>query len=212
MTHYLCLNAVSKIIHRKCILRNITYTFYGGKIYGISGENGAGKTVLLKTIAGLSVPSSGRLLWDDQPIGRNKRPLETGITVDGFSLYPYWSLSENLYALAAVSGNCDKEYINSIVSSVGLDINSPLTLSNYSLGMRQRALIAQALMNKPDLLLLDEPTNGVDKEWAPQILALLHNEAKRGALVIITSHIQKDLTILCDEQLYMKEGMIVDKW
>ena len=156
------LKNVNKIINGKKVLDDITVSFTGGKIYGIVGENGSGKTMLIRAISGLIRIDSGDILIDNENIRKAKK--DTGIMIENMGLYPELSAFENLKYLTGLNKKVKNEIINEYIDMVGLNSMDRRAIRKDSLGMKQRLLFAQAIFEQPDLLLLDEPTNALDEE------------------------------------------------
>lgn len=133
---------------------------------------------------------------------------DVGITIDGVGLYPELTGKENLLQLAALKGVIGKKEVERAIERVGLDKNDKRTYAKYSLGMRQRILIAQAIMEAPRVLLLDEPTNGLDEQGIEQIRKIIIDEKERGCLVILASHSKEDIAMLCDQVFYVADGTV----
>lgn len=188
---------VAKSIKGNIILQNINLSLDGGKIYGFIGRNGAGKSMLLRIIGQLVKPTSGEVRLDGSGIG---------IVIEHASLYPQFTALKNLEFLANINKKIGSEEVKQAIRAVGLDPLDKRKLGKYSLGMRQRIAIAQAIMEKPDFLLLDEPTNALDEEGVKLIRQLIMDEAKRGAVVLLASHNKEDIAELCDTTYRMSNG------
>lgn len=207
MNHKIELKKISKIIDKQEILHQISGTFESGKIYGFVGKNGSGKTMLFRTIAGLIQPTSGKIVIDGQEYHFNDAyPVEVGIIIENAGMYKEFSGVENLRYLASLRKKVSDGEIKEVISKVGLDPEDKRPLRKYSLGMKQRIIFAQAIMEKPDVLLLDEPTNALDQSGVELIRQLILEEKKRGALICIASHNEKDIGMLCDEIYQMEFG------
>ena len=165
MKHTIVLNNVSKQIKDVEILKDINVKLETGKVYGFIGKNGSGKTMILRLIAGLIKADKGEMQIDGKAVEFNSRyPLSVGIIIENAGLYKEFTGKENLKFLASIKGIIGEKEIEYALSRVGLDPNDKRTVRKYSLGMRQRLIFAQAIMEKPDILLLDEPTNALDKD------------------------------------------------
>lgn len=197
-------------LKKTIVLENVSYTFEDGKIYGLRGRNGAGKTMLLRTIAGLLKADRGQIVIDGQQLGEKiDFPPSLGLLIENNNLAPEFTLQKNLKLLSKIKKVATNEDIETTIKRVGLDIADKRKVAKFSLGMKQRGAIAQALFEKPKLILLDEPTNAIDQKGVTQIRALLQEEAQRGATIILASHNPDDLEILADEIIDLANGEIV---
>lgn len=198
-----------KIIKGVRILDVINVNFEQGKIYGLIGRNGSGKTMLLKSICGLTHLSSGTIYVDDQQIGKDvdiAPSLGAIIEVPGF--LPNLSGYANLKYLASLRNQIGAAQIRQAIEKVGLDPDSRKPVGKYSLGMRQRLGIAQAIMENPDILLLDEPMNGLDHQGVEDVKTLLKDLRKQGKTIILASHHSEDIDELCDTVYCMDKGQL----
>lgn len=198
-----------KIIKGVRILDVINVNFEQGKIYGLIGRNGSGKTMLLKSICGLTYLSSGTIYVDDQQIGKDvdiAPSLGAIIEVPGF--LPNLSGYANLKYLASLRNQIGAAQIRQAIEKVGLDPDSRKPVGKYSLGMRQRLGIAQAIMENPDILLLDEPMNGLDHQGVEDVKMLLKDLRKQGKTIILASHHSEDIDELCDTVYRMDKGQL----
>ncbi len=200
----------TKTIKKKTILENINLSFESGKIYGLHGRNGSGKTMLLRAICGLILPTQGSVSIDGKIIGKDiEFPDSVGIIIESMSMLPEYSGYDNLKILAKIKEIATDDDIRTAMNAVGLDPDNKKRVGTYSLGMKQKLNIAQAIMEKPELYLLDEPTNALDEGTVNDIRDLLLSLKKDGALIIIASHNKEDLSVLCDEVIKINEGQIV---
>lgn len=205
------INSVEKNIKGNQILNNVSCDMESGKVYGIYGRNGSGKTMLMRCILGLIHSDRGTVKIDQKEIGKDiDFPESVGAMIENPGFFPYATGFENLKMLADIKGIIGKKEIREAIQRVGLDDRDSRTVLKYSLGMRQRLAIAQAVMEKPDLLVLDEPTNALDEEGVNTFRKIIVSEAKRGALVILSSHNKEDIDILSDVRIKMESGKIVD--
>lgn len=200
---------VSKQFGNHVVLRNVNMEIDSGRIHGLVGRNGSGKTVLMKMMCGLMVPSSGSIWANGEKIISGKKlPFVYGVHFDTAGFIPNLSGLKNLQLLAKLRGIASNENIEHTIENVGLDPHSKKKVRNYSLGMRQRLSIAQILMEKPDIILLDEPMNGLDSDGVEQIRSILLREKERGALIIVATHIQEDVDRLCDTVYRVENGNV----
>lgn len=192
------------------ILREINLKLNEGKIYGLVGRNGSGKTMLMKCICGFIRPSSGEIISDGKVIGKETDYLEdAGIILEAPGFIPYYSGIRNLLLLADIHNRLTKKEIIHSIECVGLDPNLKLPVRKYSMGMKQRLGIAQAIMENPRILILDEPMNALDWQGVLDIRRLLL-ELKEDRIILITSHNREDIEILCDEVYEMEKGMLLE--
>lgn len=199
-----------KSIKSRPILNNVSYNFEYGKIYGLYGHNGSGKTMLLRAIAGLLVPDSGSVVIDGKVLQKDMSfPPSIGIVIENMNLLPQYNAFDNLKILGKIKKTATDEDIKTALERVGL--KSDLKVKKFSLGMKQRLNIAQAVFEKQKIILLDEPTNALDNDGVQLIYKLLKEEKERGALVVITTHHKEDLEEICDVVLEMTEGELHEK-
>ena len=199
-----------KSIKSRPILNNVSYNFEYGKIYGIYGHNGSGKTMLLGAIAGLLVPDSGSVVIDGKVLHKDMSfPPSIGIVIENMNLLPQYNAFDNLKILGKIKKTATDEDIKTALERVGL--KSDLKVKKFSPGMKQRLNIAQAVFEKQKIILLDEPTNALDNDGVQLIYKLLKEEKERGALVVITTHHKEDLEEICDVVLEMTEGEMHEK-
>lgn len=199
-----------KSIKSRPILNNVSYNFEYGKIYGIYGHNGSGKTMLLRAIAGLLVPDSGSVVIDGKVLHKDMSfPPSIDIVIENMNLLPQYNAFDNLKILGKIKKTATDEDIKTALERVGL--KSDLKVKKFSLGMKQRLNIAQAVFEKQKIILLDEPTNALDNDGVQLIYKLLKEEKERGALVVITTHHKEDLEEICDVVLEMTEGELHEK-
>ena len=190
---------VSKKFKNNLILDDINIEFTDGKIYGLIGKNGSGKSVLLKMICGFYEPTKGEILFDEENIIKEKKfPPNTRSLIEKPNFIPYLTGFENLKALANIQKIIDEKKIIETLKDVNLE-NDNKKYSEYSLGMKQKLGIAQVLMENPKVIILDEPFNGVDDETTLKIRNLLLKEKSNGKIIIIATHIKEDIEILADE-------------
>ncbi len=203
---------VTKTFKDKVILDNISVRFGSGKIYGIAGENGSGKTMFLRALSGLMRPSDGKVTYDGKVLYDDISFLPSlGIIIENAGLYPEFTAKKNLEYLASVKKIIGNEEIENALRRVGLDPDDKRTVKKYSLGMKKKLMIAQAVMERPDVLLLDEVTSALDEESVKTVRQLITEEKERGALIVISSHNKEDLELLCDEIYSMASGKLTLK-
>lgn len=194
------------------VLNNVSLTLEDGKIYGFVGQNGCGKTVLFKSICGFIYLDSGTITVDGKVIGKDIDIIkDAGIIIESPGFLPNYSAFKNLKFLTMIKDNIGDEQINSTLISVGLDPESKKVVGKFSLGMRQRLGIAQAIMENPHILILDEPMNGLDKRGVDDIRKILMDLKKKGKLILLASHNPLDIDILCDCVYELDAGTIVNQ-
>lgn len=199
----------SKIIKGKTILDHVNYSFTGGKIYGLYGRNGSGKTMLMRAIAGLIYPTQGQILIDGQQLHKDiSFPKNTGIIIENMELMPQYDAYTNLKLLARIKKQATDDDIKEALKKVGLGNVGKKEVKAYSLGMKQKLSIAQAIFEKPELLLLDEPTNALDEKSVEDVRNLLLELKKTGVTIIIASHNKDDIRYLADVVLEVDSGKI----
>lgn len=196
------------------VIKGASYEFASGNVYGIVGGNGAGKSVLLKMILGMMKPDSGKVSFEGIPENKaaaNKVAsvkLDMACVIDGCDLIMNMSGLENLIYLAGFRKLVDEKCIRECMKKVGLNPDNKDKIKNYSLGMRKRLLIAQAIMENPDVLILDEPTNSLDSSGVQMLHDIVHENKEAGRIIIIASHYEQDIDGLCDIVLGLKDGVL----
>ncbi len=191
------------------VLRDVSLTCEAGKIYGLIGRNGSGKTVLLKCICGLVIPTSGEVRVWGQSVGKDVDfPENIGFIIESPGFLLQESGLSNLKHLASIRGKIGIDEIRKSIYTVGLDPDLKLHVGKYSMGMRQRLGIAQAIMEEPDLLVLDEPMNGLDNQGVEDIRSLLLSLKEKGVTIVLASHFKEDIAYLCDEVYQMDAGVL----
>lgn len=194
------------------VLNNVSLTLEDGKIYGFVGQNGCGKTVLFKSICGFIYLDRGTITVDGKVIGKDIDIIkDAGIIIESPGFLPNYSAFKNLKLLTMIKDNIGDEQIKSTLISVGLDPESKKVVGKFSLGMRQRLGIAQAIMENPHILILDEPMNGLDKRGVEDIRKILMDLKKKGKLILLASHNPLDIDILCDCVYELDAGTIVNQ-
>lgn len=200
MTDVIVIDKLTKSFKGKTVLEDVNMQLQEGRIYGIVGDNGSGKTVLLKLICGFMKPDSGTVTVNGKVIGKDADfPENTGIIIEAPGFLPNYSGMKNLEYLASIRGKIGKEQIESAMKTVGLDPSSKLRVGKYSLGMKQRLGIAQAIMEDQQLLILDEPMNALDKDVVEEMRKLFLSFKASGKTMLIVSHNEGDISTLCDE-------------
>lgn len=191
------------------VIKDITCTWEAGKIHGIVGRNGSGKTVLMKCICGFLRPTRGQARVFGRTIGKDVDfAPDTGMLIEAPGFLPHETGMNNLLWLARLSGLKGRERVRACIEMVGLDPNLKKGVGKYSMGMRQRLGIAQALLDDPRLLILDEPTNGLDKQGVRDVHALLTCLKAQGKTVLLASHNPLDISGLCDSVREMDGGVM----
>lgn len=206
------LENVSKRFKNENVLNGISYSFEGGKIYSIVGRNGSGKSVLLKIIAGLYLQDKGNVLFDNKNYNMiNEIPDNLGIVIEQPSFINDLTGLENLKLLASIRNVATERDIVESLEIVNLKDDMNKKYSKYSLGMRQKLSIAQAIMEQQKVILLDEPFNGIDRQSVVAIKEYLKRVKNEDKLIIITTHIMDDVVDLSDVMLYIEDGMLNEK-
>lgn len=200
---------LNKQFKNQLVLNNINVKFSNGHIYGIIGRNGSGKTVLLKCICGFLKPTTGVISVNHKIVGKDiDFPENLGFIIETPGFLLNYSGYKNLKYLASIREKIDSNEIKESMSLVGLDSADKKHMGKYSMGMRQRLGIAQAIMEKPDILVLDEPMNALDKNGVEEMRRLFLKMKSEGKLILLTSHNREDIEILCDEVYEMEEGIL----
>lgn len=201
---------VVKRFRDQVVLKNVSISFEKGQIHGIVGRNGSGKTVLFKCICGLMHPEEGVILVNGKRVGRDvDMPEDIGAIIEAPGFLPNYSGYKNLRFLANIRRKIGKEEILNVLKTVGLDPESRKHVGKYSLGMRQRLGIAQAIMEDPEILILDESMNGLDNAGVQDIRALLLELKAQGKTILLASHNHEDIAALCDTVHEMDGGVLL---
>lgn len=204
-------NNVTKRYGENEVLSDISVELNAGKIYGLVGRNGSGKTMLMKCICGFVKPTSGKIVIDGKVLGEDMDvPENMGLIIENPGFIPNYSGYKNLSLLASVRGIIGKKEILEYMEMVGLDAKNKKHVGKYSMGMRQKLGIVQAIMEKPEILLLDEPMNGLDRKSVELVRNLIKKTAVNGAVVLLASHNQEDIDTLCDVVYHMEDGKIIE--
>lgn len=190
------------------VLNDITVDFEEHKIHGIVGRNGSGKTILMKCICGFLRPTDGTVTVSEKVVGRDVEiPEDIGVIIETPGFVANYSGYKNLKLLASVRGRITDDEIVKVMDIVGLEAENKKHVGKYSLGMKQRLGIAQAIMEKPRILILDEPMNGLDNDGVQYIRKLLLN-LKKDTTIILASHSKEDIEVLCDNVYEMDKGVL----
>ena len=200
---------VNKNFKNNKVLKDVTLRCESGRIYGLVGDNGSGKTVLFKTICSFLSCDEGTVSGNGKVMGKDKDMLtEAGIIIEDPGFLRNWSAYHNLEFLYTIRNRPDKSYLHSVLNTVGLDPKLKRPVGKFSLGMRQRLALAQAIMEDPPILILDEPMNGLDKNGVAEIRELLLKMKNENKLIILASHNREDIETLCDEVYEMEDGIL----
>ena len=193
------------------VLKKISCTFEKGKITGLIGRNGAGKTVLMKCICGFVIPTEGEIRIDGRKLrGRKEADLtKIGMIIENPAFLEAYTGYQNLAFLARINGIVGKKKIRKTLRMVGLDPDSRKKVGKYSMGMRQRLALAQAVMEDQEILILDEPMNGLDNRGVEEMRKLLLDFRGQGKTILLASHSQEDIRVLCDKIYEMDQGEII---
>ena len=203
---------LNKKIKGSVILNDISLTMTLGRIYGLRGKNGWGKTMLMRAICGLLIPDGGHIYIDDEELHRDiKFPRSIGALIENPSFLPQYTGFRNLRLLAKLMGGISDDDVRYAIERTGLDPDDKRVYRKYSLGMKQKLGIANAIMGEPDVIVLDEPINALDEAGAKQVHEILEEQKKRGALIIIACHDKEELEMLSDEIIEISERRIIEK-
>ena len=198
---------VGKTIKDREVLKDVTLSLESGSIYGFVGANGSGKTMLFKVLSGLVKPTTGKIILNGKELHRDFDVLPNmGLILENAGLYPEKTGFQNLRYLAGLRKEVGGDEIREAIKRVGLNPDDKRSFRKYSLGMKQRIIIAQAIMEAPDILFLDEPCNSLDEEGVERIRRIILEE--RGALILLASHMREDIDYLADTVYEVKEGRV----
>ncbi|RXK18130.1 ABC transporter ATP-binding protein [Macrococcus sp. DPC7161] len=206
------INDLHKKIGKHEIIKGLSLEVNKGEVFGFLGPNGAGKTTTIRMMVGLTTPTSGQILIGGEALSNNRKHVlkKIGAIVENPEMYPFLSGLDNLKHYARMQPNITKEDIDRVVKLVGLEHRIKDKVKKYSLGMRQRLGLAQALLHKPELLILDEPTNGLDPAGIREIRDYIRNLAKEeGLSVIVSSHLLSEMELMCDRIGIIKDGEMI---
>lgn len=210
MEAYIEIKNLSKKIKNITVLENINMKLYKGKVYGFRGINGSGKTMLFRAICGLITPTEGTIIIDNKRLHEDiSFPESIGVLIENPGFLPNYSGRKNLKLLADIKGIIGYEEIEKVMDLLDLDYNDKRKYKQYSLGMKQKLGIVQALMEDPELILLDEPTNALDEKSIQNVLNIIENEKAKGKTILIASHDRPNLEKVADEIFNVENGRIV---
>ncbi len=205
----LTVNQIRKTIRGKVILNDISMELTDHRVYGFVGRNGSGKTMLFRAVSGLMRIDRGTVVYNDRVLHRDMEVLPSlGIVIENAGLYNDLTGFKNLKKLAGYRKCISDGEIRDTLERVGLNPDDRRKYYKYSLGMKQRLVIAQAIMEHPDVLMLDEPTNGLDEEGIERVRRIILEEKERGAIILLASHSREDIELLADHVYTMKEGVL----
>ena len=209
---YIKITDVNKTIKKAPILRDINLEFSGGKVYGLRGKNGSGKTMLMRAICGLITPDSGIIDINGKILGKDiSFPESIGVLIENPAFIGNYTGFKNLKVLASIQNRIGDEQIIKALEDIGLDPDDKRTYRKYSLGMKQKLGIAAAVMENPDIIILDEPINALDDVSVEKVHDILEEQKKRGAVIIIACHDKEELDQLSDEIIEISDGRIINK-
>lgn len=212
MENMIVIRNVTKKFQEYKALDDITLTFEKGKIHGVIGRNGSGKTVLFKCICGFLKIDEGEIFIEGKKLGRDmEAPSDVGVIIENPGFLPGYSGYQNLSFLAGIQKKVSRNEIIEVMKRVGLDARSNKHVGKYSLGMKQRLGIAQAIMEEPSLLILDEPMNGLDNQGVQEVRMLLRELKEEGKTILLASHNKEDISVLCDTVVEVDKGKILEK-
>ncbi|MBD7913147.1 ATP-binding cassette domain-containing protein [Clostridium cibarium] len=206
---YIEIKNLSKVLKGTTVLSKVNLQLEKGKIYGFIGRNGSGKTMLFRAICGLIRPTEGKILIDGKELNEDiSFPESVGVIIENPGFWGNYTAYENLKILSSIKNIIDDEQINSQLSRIGLDQYKKLKYKKFSLGMKQKLAIVQAIMEKPDLIVLDEPTNALDEESCNLVREMILEEKRRGATILVASHNSDDINILADKKFKIDNGLV----
>lgn len=202
---------VTKTIRGRTVLRDVSLSFERGRVSGLRGVNGSGKTMLLRLLAGLIRPTAGTIAIDGRTLGRDMEfPPSLGLLIEDPAFLGQYSGEENLLMLASLHENVTRQEVAALLEKVGLASDRDTKFRKYSLGMKQRLGIAGAILGQPQLLLLDEPTNALDTRGVELLRGIIREERQRGAAVVVACHDAAFLNDVSDEIYCLEEGRLTD--
>ena len=202
---------VTKTIRGKTVLQGVTLSMEAGRVTGLRGINGSGKTMLLRLLAGLIHPTEGRITIDGKTLGTDMEfPPSMGLLIENPAFLGQYTGAENLEMLASLHQNVTKEDVRAVLEKVGLAADGDTKYRKYSLGMKQRLGIAGAILGEPELLLLDEPTNALDTKGVELLRSIIQEERQRGAAIVVACHDAAFLESVSDEIYCLENGQLTD--
>lgn len=200
---------VTKTIHGQTVIQDVSASMQSGKIYGLQGINGSGKTMLMRLVSGLIHPTGGSIGINGKVLGKDITfPESIGLFLENPAFLDGYSGFQNLKMLASIQNKVDDAKIRDTISAVGLDPDDRKKYRKYSLGMKQRLGIAAAVVEEPEIIILDEPTNSLDTDGIELVKAILLSQRERGALAIISCHDLSILQMMSDEIFLLESGRI----
>ena len=207
MEEIIKLEQVGKYFGEVKVLDDISFSCRPSEILGIIGRNGSGKTVLFKCICGLLPVSEGTIKVKGRLLGKEVDiPKKMGVLIENPAFLPEFSAYDNLRILARINGEVSDDKVKEVLEQFGFNWKNKKRVGKYSMGMRQRLGLAQAVMENPDVLILDEPMNGLDTHWIETVRNLLLNLKAQGKTILLASHNKDDIDILCDRIIRLEEG------
>lgn len=209
MEYVVEVSQISKFYGKNQVLKEVNLRLSEGEIYGLVGRNGSGKTVLIKCICGFIHPEEGEIYVHGKQIGKDVEfAQDIGFIIESPGFLPQYDAYRNLAYFYSVKKKVDREIIEKYIRLVGLDPDDKKKVGKYSMGMKQRLGIAQAIMESPSLIIVDEPFNGLDSAGVEEMRKLFHEMKEAGKTIILVSHNREDINILCGEVYEMDNGMI----
>lgn len=200
----------TKNLSHNCVLNNINLTLESGKIYGFTGKNGSGKTMLMRAVCGLIMPSAGEVRIDGKALGKDiSFPESAGVLIENPGFTPSYSGFKNLKFLAQIQNRISDEDIRNVLEKVGLNPDDKKSFRKYSLGMKQKLGIAAAIMENPQLLILDEPFNALDEETTDKIRNIILSYRNKEHIIILSCHDREEIETLCDVIIKIQAGSVL---
>ena len=207
---YIRLKNVTKKIKQDILLDHISLEFRGGKVYGLQGKNGSGKTMLMRAVCGLITLSEGEVDIDGEILHKDiSFPRSIGALLENPSFLNGYTGLENLKLLADIQGRIEEKELRDCLAKVGLDADDKRVYRKYSLGMKQKLGIAAAVMGSPEIVILDEPINAIDEAGVEKVREILRGLKERGSVIIVACHDREELELLSDEIIKISKGRII---